>query len=67
MVCKQYKSPWLVVRGISDYGTKSSKKGVYRIISSLTAATFLQMFIDHGLVECFPFTIRVPESEKLEL
>lgn len=67
MVCKQYKAPWLVIRGISDYGYLESKKEEHRVAASLAVATFLRMFIEHGLIECFPYSIRVPESEKSEL
>ncbi len=67
IVCKQYKIQWLVVRGISDYGTPESKKDENRVAASLSAASFIKNFIERGLIECFPYSLRVPESEKSEL
>lgn len=58
---------WLVVRGISDYGTPQSKKEVNRVAAAASAATFLRMFIEKGLIESHPHWLRVPESEKSEL
>jgi len=58
---------WLVIRGISDYGTPDSKKEMYRVPSAVSASIFLRMFIENGLVECHPHWLRVPESDKSEL
>lgn len=58
---------WLVIRGISDYGTSESKKDEYRMIAADAAALFLRMFIKRGLVESHPHWLRVPETEKTEL
>lgn len=68
-VCKTslQQRQWLVIRGISDYGTPESKKETYRVLSAFSASTFLRMFIESGLVECHPNSLRVPESNKSEL
>jgi ubiquinone/menaquinone biosynthesis C-methylase UbiE/nucleoside phosphorylase len=58
---------WLVVRGISDYGTPASRKEVYRVAAAASAAIFLRMFIERGLIESHPHWLRVPESRKSEL
>src|SRR5882724_6951517 len=66
-VCKENQVPWLVVRGVSDYGTPDSEREEYRVASAAAAAVFLRMFIEGGLVECHPRGLRVPESGKQEL
>lgn len=45
-----YKVPWLVVRGISDYGTRETKSDFNRTIATGIAARFLRDFIMNGLV-----------------
>lgn len=66
--CTRYSTwQWLVVRGISDYGTKESKKEKYRIAAAAAAAIFLRTFIKNGLTECHPYCLRVPESEDYTL
>jgi nucleoside phosphorylase/SAM-dependent methyltransferase len=67
-VCRQYLGKqWLVVRGVSDYGTPESRKDEYRVAATASAAKFLQMFIRKGLIECHPNSVRVPESEEYVL
>ena len=66
-VCKESQVPWLVIRGVSDYGTPESKREEYRVASAAAAAAFLRMFIERGLVESHPRALRVPVSEKHEL
>lgn len=58
---------WLIVRGISDFGTPDSKKEGYRAASAASAATLLRMFFENGLIESHPNWLRVPEAEKSEL
>ncbi|MEE9379182.1 MAG: methyltransferase domain-containing protein [Candidatus Lokiarchaeia archaeon] len=67
-VCKSYqRKQWLVVRGISDYGTKESKQEKFRVAAAFKAALFLKMFISNGLKETHPKWIRIPESEQVKL
>ena len=66
-VCKENQVPWLVVRGVSDYGTPESKQERYRVASACAAASFLRMFIENGLVECHPHALKIPESARQEL
>lgn len=66
--CKRYLAwQWLIVRGVSDYGTTDSKKEEYRVAAAASAAIFLQMFIKKGLAECQPHWLSVPESEEYTL
>jgi len=68
LACKKsVQRQWLVVRGISDYGTPASKKDLYRVAAAASAAVFLQTFMEEGLRECQPNWLRPPESEKTEL
>jgi nucleoside phosphorylase len=55
---------WLVVRGISDYGTPESKQEEYRVPAAAAAAIFLRMLIEEGLVESHPHRIRASESAR---
>ncbi len=67
-VCTSYQQKqWLIFRGVSDYGTKDSKKDEYRVAAAFKAAMFLKMFIANGLKETHPKWIRIPESERLKL
>lgn len=67
-VCKSYQQKqWLVVRGVSDYGTKESKQEKFRVAAAFKAALFLKMFISNGLKEAHPKWIRIPESEQVKL
>ncbi len=64
-VCKgSIGKQWLIVRGISDYGSPQSKKEEYRLASSIKAFLFLKMFLEKGLKEVHPKWIRIPESEE---
>lgn len=64
---KEIGLQWLVVRGISDYGYPKSKSDENRRSAALSAAVFLRMFIEGGLEDCHPSSLRVPESDKSEL
>lgn len=67
-VCKgSIGKQWLVVRGISDYGTSQSKREEYRLASSIKAFLFLKMFLEVGLKETHPKWIKIPESEETTL
>lgn len=54
---------WLVIKGASDYGTRASKKPVYRTVSAASAALFLREFIRRGLSECHPRLAGAREPE----
>ena len=64
---KSMQRQWLSVRGISDYATPASKKEAYRVAAAASAAVFLRMFIEGGLIECHPHWLRVPESDTSKL
>jgi nucleoside phosphorylase len=44
--CKEHKKPWLVFRGVSDFGEKKRRKG-WKLIAALSAATAVHAFIAH--------------------
>jgi 3-keto-L-gulonate-6-phosphate decarboxylase/nucleoside phosphorylase len=52
------ESQWLVVRGISDFGTKESKREEFRPLAAGAAADFLAAFLRDGLDEAQPRTLR---------
>jgi SAM-dependent methyltransferase/nucleoside phosphorylase len=58
---------WLVIRGISDLGTEESKLEGLRKLAAYEAALVLRWFVEEGLYECHPRTLRVPESPAREL
>lgn len=52
---------WMVIRGISDYGDPESRaKPEWRQLSAATAALLVSHFIDEGLKQCHPRTLRPP-------
>ena len=64
-VCKASSGiQWLVIRGISDFGTPQSKKENYRLAASINACIFLKMFLENGLKETHPRWIKIPESDE---
>jgi nucleoside phosphorylase/ubiquinone/menaquinone biosynthesis C-methylase UbiE len=58
---------WLTVRGISDFGTRASKTRANRLAATASAALLLRTFIESGLSESHPHSLRVPESSSSEL
>lgn len=58
---------WLVIRGVSDYGTKETKLEDMRVLAAYEAALVFRWFIEEGLSECHPRTLRIPESPAREL
>ena len=54
-------------RGVSDYGTEETKVESLRALASYAAALVFRWFIEEGLYECHPRTLRVPESSAREL
>jgi SAM-dependent methyltransferase/nucleoside phosphorylase len=59
--------PWMVVRGVSDYGTPESKSDTHRAVSTLAAALVLREFITVGLKQCHPFQLRPPTDASTEI
>jgi 3-keto-L-gulonate-6-phosphate decarboxylase/nucleoside phosphorylase len=51
-------SQWLIVRGISDFGTPGSKKEEFRSLAAAAAADFLKAFLRGGLDETHPDNFR---------
>ena len=58
---------WLVIRGVSDYGTEETRVEGLRTLAAYEAALVFRWFIEEGLFECHPRTLRVPESPVREL
>lgn len=58
---------WLIVRGISDYGTEDTRTDPNRRAGAASAAVWLRLFIETGLVEIHPNVLRVPESSESQL
>lgn len=58
---------WMVIRGVSDFGTPESKKEHRRPIAALSAAILLREFISRGLIESYPCKVDVPEVRKPEI
>ena len=54
---------WVVVRGISDFGTKASKPEGVRIAAGLSAAIVVRQLVEFGLRSLFEATV-VAESEQ---
>lgn len=68
---KETKKPWLVIRGISDFGEKESRKEArekgYRKMASAIAGCFLKTFIEQGgLVESHPQKVRDRELKLIK-
>jgi SAM-dependent methyltransferase/nucleoside phosphorylase len=59
--------PWMVVRGVSDFGTKETKSDLHRAVSTLGAALVLRQFITTGLKQCHPFQLRPPTDAGTEI
>lgn len=67
-VCRNsIQKQWMVIRGVSDYGTLLSKKEEYRVAAAAKASYFLKTFLQYGLRESHPRRIRIPESEDSKL
>lgn len=49
--------PWIVVRAISDYGTKESKRDDARPAAGAAAAVIAHTFIEHGLQRAHPLRL----------
>lgn len=58
---------WLVVRGISDYGTLASRQSKNKRFGSLAAAIWLRLFLEGGLNESHPDALRPPIGADPEL
>jgi hypothetical protein len=58
---------WLVVRGISDYGTRDTKSDYHRSIAAGIAARFLLEFIEHGLVRAEQIPVRQEPATTIPL
>jgi SAM-dependent methyltransferase/nucleoside phosphorylase len=58
---------WVVVRGISDYGTQESKSTVNRELASIAAGVFVKSFLTSGLEECHPRVLRLTSSPQQNL
>ncbi len=58
---------WLIIRGVSDYGTAETKVEALRNLAAYEAALVFRWFIEEGLYECHPRTLRIPESSAREL
>jgi len=64
LVCKRSpRRQWLVIRGISDFGTPESKSESRRFAASASACEFARQLLYWGLAEAHPMRIRVPESD----
>jgi 3-keto-L-gulonate-6-phosphate decarboxylase/nucleoside phosphorylase len=55
---------WLVVRGISDYGTPASKREEYRSLAAAAAADFVGLFLQQGLADAHPRKLRRKAVER---
>jgi SAM-dependent methyltransferase len=49
--------PWVVIRAVSDYGTKESKKDGARPAAGAAAAVIAYTFIGHGLKRAHPLLV----------
>ncbi len=54
--------PWIVVRAVSDYGTKESKHDGARPAAGAAAAVIAHTFIEHGLRRAHPVRLDPPQS-----
>jgi len=54
---------WLVVRVVSDHGTATTKKDVYRLAAALVGAGFLKRFLAEGLNYTHPLSSNVAEID----
>lgn len=54
--CERPARWWFVVRGISDFGTRRSKRDAYRRLAAYGAGLFLREFLANGLVLAHPNT-----------
>lgn len=55
--------PWVVVRGVSDFGTKESKRDDLRPASGLAAAAVAYMFVTDGLERAHPLMLDREEAQ----
>lgn len=58
---------WMVVRGISDFGSEDTKVSALRTLASYEAGLVFRWFVEEGLYECHPRTLRIRESPAREL
>ena len=66
--CSVYESrrrQWVTIRGISDFGTRASKKESHRPAAAYAAAALAEAFLREGLLESDPVTLRQPEPRAL--
>ncbi|HEU4392622.1 MAG TPA: orotidine 5'-phosphate decarboxylase / HUMPS family protein [Solirubrobacterales bacterium] len=55
---EQGDAQWLVVRGVSDFGTAESKREELRPLAAAAAADFLELFLRDGLDDSHPRKLR---------
>ncbi len=59
--------PWFVVRAVSDFGTRGSKRDGLRPAAAAAAACVARTFLEIGLVRTHPLLIRPPETGESNL